>query len=82
MGRAICGHGKVEEGAYHLSDPQGKMLDHSWNADRIHHFFCFNAACKSEGFVSYKQTFVVEIASRIYFPRLILFFSKGKPARV
>jgi hypothetical protein len=46
MGRAICGHGKVEEGAYHLSDPQGKMLDHSWNADRIHHFFVLKQLVK------------------------------------
>jgi hypothetical protein len=48
MGRAICGHGKVEEGAYHLSDPQGKMLDHSWNADRIHHFFVLMQLVKAK----------------------------------
>jgi hypothetical protein len=30
---------KLRSGAYHLSDPQGKMLEHSWNADSLRHPF-------------------------------------------
>jgi hypothetical protein len=30
---------KLRLGAYHLSDPQGKMLEHSWNADSLRHPF-------------------------------------------
>jgi hypothetical protein len=29
---------KSRPSTYCLSDPQGKMLEHSWNADSIHHF--------------------------------------------
>jgi hypothetical protein len=50
---------KLRPGVYHLSDPQGKMLKHSWNTDSLHHFF-FKPICKSEGFVMYKRTFIVE----------------------
>jgi hypothetical protein len=30
---------KSRPGAYHLSDSQGKMLEHSWNADNLCHFY-------------------------------------------
>jgi hypothetical protein len=26
-------------GAYHLSDSQGKMMEHSWNVDNLHCFY-------------------------------------------
>jgi hypothetical protein len=29
---------KSRPSTYCLSDPQGKMFEHSWNADSIHHF--------------------------------------------
>jgi hypothetical protein len=37
---------KSRSGAYRLSDPQGKMLEHSWNTDSFGRFFCLNQACK------------------------------------
>jgi hypothetical protein len=30
---------KSRLGAHHHLDPQVKMLEHSWNADSLHHFF-------------------------------------------
>jgi hypothetical protein len=30
---------KTWSGAYHLSDPQGRVLEHSWNAENLCHFF-------------------------------------------
>jgi hypothetical protein len=30
---------KTRSGAYHLADPQGKKLEHSWNTDNLHHFY-------------------------------------------
>jgi hypothetical protein len=46
MDRATHSCGKSRLDAYHLLDPQGKMLEHSWNADSIRHFFHLNQACK------------------------------------
>jgi hypothetical protein len=39
-------------GAYRLLDPQGKILDHSWNVIAV--IFSSKPMCKSEGFVNYK----------------------------
>jgi hypothetical protein len=52
MGWVIRGHGKVMVGAYRLLDPQGKILDHSWNVITV--IFSSKPMCKSEGFVNYK----------------------------
>jgi hypothetical protein len=30
---------KMRPGVYRLSDSQDKMLDHSWNANNLHHFY-------------------------------------------
>jgi hypothetical protein len=30
---------KTRSGAYHLSDRQGRVLEHSWNAENLHCFF-------------------------------------------
>jgi hypothetical protein len=30
---------KSRLGAYRLSDPQGRVLEHFWNAENLHHFF-------------------------------------------
>jgi hypothetical protein len=30
---------KMRPGVYRLSDPQGRVLEHSWNADSLHCFF-------------------------------------------
>jgi hypothetical protein len=30
---------KTRPGTYHLSDPQGKLLEHSYNAENLHRFF-------------------------------------------
>jgi hypothetical protein len=30
---------KTRPGAYHLTDPQGPKLEHSWNADNLHRFY-------------------------------------------
>jgi hypothetical protein len=30
---------KMRPDAYHLSDGQGRVLEHSWNAENLHHFF-------------------------------------------
>jgi hypothetical protein len=30
---------KMRPGTYHLSDPHGKLLEHSYNAENLHHFF-------------------------------------------
>jgi hypothetical protein len=29
---------KTRLGPYHLADPQGPKLEHSWNTDRLHRF--------------------------------------------
>jgi hypothetical protein len=39
VGRAVHGHRKLETRAYHLSKSLGRMLEQSWNADNLHHFF-------------------------------------------
>jgi hypothetical protein len=30
---------KMRSGAYRLSDTQRKVLEHSWNAENLHHFY-------------------------------------------
>jgi hypothetical protein len=30
---------KTRPGSLHLADNEGRMLEHSWNADNLHHFF-------------------------------------------
>jgi hypothetical protein len=30
---------KSRPGAYGLSDPQGRVLEHSWNVENLRHFF-------------------------------------------
>jgi hypothetical protein len=30
---------KSRPGAYRLSDPQGRLLEHSWNTENFHRFF-------------------------------------------
>jgi hypothetical protein len=30
---------KIRPRAYHLADPQGPKLEHSWNADNLCHFY-------------------------------------------
>jgi hypothetical protein len=30
---------KTRPGAYHLMDPQGPKLEHSWNVDNLHRFY-------------------------------------------
>jgi hypothetical protein len=38
-GRSYAAVEKARPGAYRLSDSQGKVLEHSWNADNLHHFY-------------------------------------------
>jgi hypothetical protein len=44
--------------------------------------FSSKVSCKNEGFMKYKQIFVVAVASYVYSSRLILFSLQGKPAKV
>jgi hypothetical protein len=37
---------KMRLGAYRLSDSQGKMLEHSWNTDNLHHFYIYASCMK------------------------------------
>jgi hypothetical protein len=30
---------KMRPGAYRLSDTQGRVLEHSWNTENLHHFY-------------------------------------------
>jgi hypothetical protein len=39
MGRVDMVGEKMRPGAYRLSDSLGKMLEYSWNADNLHHFY-------------------------------------------
>jgi hypothetical protein len=69
---------KTRPDAYLLSDDQGQVLEHSWNAENLHRFFV-EIKVVSGGLMNYKRAFVVAVTSRILFQCPYSFSHRGSP---
>jgi hypothetical protein len=73
---------RTRPGAYRLSYTQGRVLEHSWNTENLHHFYIWMAIV-SRGLMNYKwASTTVVVPCILLFRKPILYFSQGKPLRV
>jgi hypothetical protein len=71
---------KLRPGAYHLSDPKGKILEHSWNVESSS-FLSLSKLYKVKASQIINELLSNNIASQVYFLRPIHFWETRKGVR-